>query len=558
MKKITLLTVLIFSLCMYAKSQQFIENTSFNIPYCSHYQFVDYTNDGNLDIVLFESSGDDDIFYYNGVDYTGLQMNDLDYYYISSDFTDIDNDGYIEVFFVNEITMGNLNYIELQNTLGSFLPSIWPGVYGYFFFQFDLNDYNNDGEIDMLYSSSNEVKLVDDNDNYIVNCSQITPIQHINNYFEFITDFNNDGVFDLITDNGLFERSDNTFVNLWSDNGAFSSSWGDYNNDGKIDLVCVSTDSLFVIENDSLSNFGYYNIGQAEEIFLMAQWGDYDNDGDLDILVEYKNNASVFESSVKIIENKGSNIFEASDSLLLVDHKSPQFVDYDNDGDLDVVSLPQYGSTGNLRFYENTINVINNPPQAPTGLVDQINNDEIILSWNPAIDDLTNSNTLTYNIRIGTTPGGLEICSSNSLPSGTRLLQEKGNQLLDTFAVYYLDQGTYYWSVQAIDNCYKGSAFSEERSFTVIWSENILESLSVECNVYPNPATENIIFELNTTQEYQNMKLHLSDINGKVIEIIDINSNKTVINTEKWSSGVYFYGFYIDNTLLKSDKFVIK
>jgi hypothetical protein len=542
---------------MYAKSQQFNENTSFNIPYCSHYKFVDFTNDGNLDIILFGDPNFDDVICYNNVDgYTYAPINDLDYYYMCSDFTDIDKDGYIEGFFRHEITMGSYNNIELQNTLGSLLTSIWSGADGYDISHFDLNDYNNDGEIDMLLSTSSQVEVVDNNDNYIAGCSQITPIQNINNFFEFTTDFNHDGLFDLITDNGLFERSGYTFVNVWSNNGVSSSSWGDYNNDGKIDLVCVSRDSLYVIENDSLNNFGYINIGEEGKKYIIAQWGDYDNDGDLDILVE--NKYIMNKSSVKIIENKGSNIFEVSDSLLLLDHSSPQFVDYDDDGDLDIVSLSEIDLTGNLRFYENTINVINNPPQAPTGLVEQFINNEIILSWDAASDDYTNSSSLTYNIKIGTTPGGIDICSPNSLANGKRLIEEKGNQLLDTFAVYSLEPGIYYWSVQAIDNCYKGSTFSEVRYLAVVLDEIEQENICFEYSIFPNPATENITFELNTTQEYRNMQLHLTDMNGKVIEILKVNSNKTVINTEKWSKGIYFYSFYIDNKLFKSDKIIIE
>ena len=65
-------------------------------------------------------------------------------------------------------------------------------------------------------------------------------------------------------------------------------------------------------------------------------WGDYDNDGDLDILLtgrEYTGRIS------KIYRNNGDNTFteQTSISLTGVGSGSVAWGDYDNDGDLDIL-----------------------------------------------------------------------------------------------------------------------------------------------------------------------------------------------------------------------------
>ena len=52
--------------------------------------------------------------------------------------------------------------------------------------------------------------------------------------------------------------------------------------------------------------------------------------------------------------------------------------------------------------------------------------------------------------------------------SGVRRITAMGNCQLDTFYILRsLLPGTYYWSVQAIDNGFAGGAFGTESSFTI-------------------------------------------------------------------------------------------
>jgi hypothetical protein len=92
-----------------------------------------------------------------------------------------------------------------------------------------------------------------------------------------------------------------------------------------------------------------------------------------------------------------------------------------------------------------------------------------ILSWSPGTDaQTTNAAGLTYNLRIGTNSGGAQIMSPlANLATGLRRVARIGNVCTSTRWRANLPPGTYYWSVQAIDAAFAGSAFAAESSFTI-------------------------------------------------------------------------------------------
>jgi hypothetical protein len=51
----------------------------------------------------------------------------------------------------------------------------------------------------------------------------------------------------------------------------------------------------------------------------------------------------------------------------------------------------------------------------------------VTLSWAAASDAQTPAAALTYNVRVGTTPGGSEVIAPQSMPDGNRLLPAPGN-----------------------------------------------------------------------------------------------------------------------------------
>ncbi len=143
--------------------------------------------------------------------------------------------------------------------------------------------------------------------------------------------------------------------------------------------------------------------------------------------------------------------------------------DYDNDDDLDIIFSGYNETSGKFTIiYKNNLNNPNTAPSAPEYLSSNVTGSTVILSWSSASDNETVPATgLNYNVRVGTTPGGIEITSPMSFASGKRLLSERGDIQPLFYKLRNLSPGTYYWSVQAIDTSFKGGAFSVERSFVI-------------------------------------------------------------------------------------------
>jgi hypothetical protein len=135
----------------------------------------------------------------------------------------------------------------------------------------------------------------------------------------------------------------------------------------------------------------------------------------------------------------------------------------------------------------------------------------LVLRWDPSSDAETPQAGLTYNVRVGTTPGGGDIVPPASLPSGYRQIVKPGNAGQATLArLTNLAPGeTYYWAVQAIDHSYAGSAFSEEQA-VVFNPEGVSADAGADLPVtfviqgnYPNPFNPitHVVFDLPDASE---------------------------------------------------------
>jgi len=167
-------------------------------------------------------------------------------------------------------------------------------------------DFNNDGHIDLFVTNA-------ENQNNYLYCNngdetfaKITEGPVVNDGGDSRGggswgDYDNDGDLDLfvsnrLQDNFLYSNNgDGTFTkiingDIVNDGGnSRGTSWGDYDNDGYLDLF---------VSNDGGNNFLYKNncdgtftkitdetITNNGGVSVGCVWGDYDNDGDLDIFV---------------------------------------------------------------------------------------------------------------------------------------------------------------------------------------------------------------------------------------------------------------------------------
>ena len=198
-------------------------------------------------------------------------------------------------------------------------------------------------------------------------------------------------------------------------------------------------------------------------------WGDYDHDGRLDILVAGQDTHG--NLITEVWRNTGSGFANINAGLPGVYYCSAAWGDYDNDGQLDIL-LAGDGPNGRItEVWRNNAQFSNAPPAAPTGLSGAVSGATVTLNWTTPTDDHTPAAGLNYNARIGTKPGASDVLSPMALTNGLRLLPARGNAQAGTYALYSLPQLTsgrdYYWSVQAVDSSFAGSPFAAEGSFTI-------------------------------------------------------------------------------------------
>jgi hypothetical protein len=124
---------------------------------------------------------------------------------------------------------------------------------------------------------------------------------------------------------------------------AFGSSWADYDNDGRVDLAVATGiidpeagDRIRLYHNEG--NGTFREVGEQAGLTQKARWisltwGDYDGDGRQDLL------ATSFDAGPFLFRNLGDGRFEdvsvKAGIRTQASAYTPEFFDYDNDGKLD-------------------------------------------------------------------------------------------------------------------------------------------------------------------------------------------------------------------------------
>ena len=275
-----------------------------------------------------------------------------------------------------------------------------------------------------------------------------------------------------------------------------SLAWGDYDNDGWLDLVLTGQS-----DSEPLSKL-YHNTGNgfADQSSLLpglpgvqysvVAWGDYDNDGRIDLILTGDTGS---ESVTRVYHNTGNGFVAISltdTGLSAVSVSSVAFGDYDNDQKLDLI-LTGYSSASQLpisRLIHNLVPTANAIPTAPTSLSSQVSNggQRVNLSWQAATDAQTPQPGLTYNLYVSDTPGGQNLRSPMAdEKTGYRRVVQFGNSQATNFSLSGLTPGrTYYWSVQAIDGAFAGSLFAPEQSFSTGLLTNTQQPLQLITPLY--------------------------------------------------------------------------
>ena len=117
-----------------------------------------------------------------------------------------------------------------------------------------------------------------------------------------------------------------------------SLGWGDYDNDGDLDLALAGGEGggsfvSKVFRNDGGGGFTDIAAGLVGVTGTSICWGDHDNDGDLDLAVA---GGSIAVTASRVYQNEGETFVEVASDLAEVAPSSLAWGDYDNDGDLDL------------------------------------------------------------------------------------------------------------------------------------------------------------------------------------------------------------------------------
>ncbi len=431
----------------------FTEQTSISLTpvYDGNAAWGDYDNDNDLDILLtgeaetgyiskiYKNNGDNSFSEQIGVTLTGVTGS-------SAAWGDYDNDGDLDIILAGRYTTLPITYPVAtkiyENTGSGFVESF--NLTGIMSGSVEWGDYDNDSDLDILLTGDMGGSM---------------------NYTAKI--FKNNG-------NSTFTEQAVSLPHIMMG----SAVWGDYDNDGDLDILLSGFEGpgnvTKVFRNEGSDIF----TEQASIVLLQigsgsAEWGDYDNDGNLDILLTGSTELAGGVYYSKIYRNNGNNTFTDQTQILLtaVFAGAAEWGDYDNDNDLDIIL---YGITPAglvTKIYRNMITAANTLPTVPLNLSAHIYDDNTInLQWNKSTDLETPQNGLKYNLSLGCEPGGTEIYSPMSDTStGYRRIVDMGNtNHRNVWMLKGFSDRRYYWKVQAVDNNFAGSDFSIEKGFAIV------------------------------------------------------------------------------------------
>lgn len=558
--------------------------TEINLDSVSHGSVAwgDYDADGDLDLLMTGWLGtynDHTSKLYKNVDGnlidSGIEIQAVS---AGSDkscaWTDFNNDGLLDFIITGTKDGTSSEYYTMiyKQSGGTFTPVDY-NLHKLTSGSVDWGDYDHDGDYDLMLSGKGTGSdfggiyrnMVDESDEFVWNNYGIEG--KWNSVANF-GDFDKDGDLDLLLSgwegaNSQYRNDSMAFSTLTSvlnTVDGHSADVGDYDMDGDLDIVMNSTnnDTAYSCvyrceDHDSERIWSYSLLAYIQDIKSgTVAWGDCDNDGDLDFITS--GTKTGLETYTVLYENpEGFAFTPIHTPLPNLGRSAAAWGDYDNDHDLDLV-LTGFGQESPVSIIvRNDRIAANTPPTPPTGLLEDIYRDKANLVWLAGNDAETKKEGLTYNIRMGSSPGASDIISPLSLPNGYRQVPKMGNagQAL-SYMVYGLEPATtYYWSVQAVDNNFEGSPFAPEKSFTTLSASITNNIVPDNISIYPNPTSGKVYLKAKH-EIVSEIKIEIVNEAGLVIinhEIPAGWSHNETCEFELKETGIYFLRVITSNNI---------
>ena len=282
-----------------------IKDLDFFSDNASSVNVVDFDNDGDLDIFLGKysvniSSCIPELYSNDGHGNFTLHTSFSDINILSASvWGDIDNDRYQELIYAN------FNGIIVYNIQERVTDTIYREN-AFYVNTIVTSDINNDGWLDLVITNTNSSNLIllNNGKGKFIQLNDSVFSKGENSNFAFCVDIDDDNDQDIMTlnkirnhlyvndGNGLFTEDLSNVIcqsdDIGYSNKNVSMSWGDFNNDGKNDVVTANEESIRLFENKGNLEFNSYNkfFGNlAAQWYTNTNWFDVENDGDIDLMV---------------------------------------------------------------------------------------------------------------------------------------------------------------------------------------------------------------------------------------------------------------------------------
>lgn len=369
----------------------------------------------------------------------------------------------------------------------------------------------------------------------------------------------------------------------YSSGGHYGSIWVDYDNDGDSDMFIAKCGGEEARRRNQMHrNESYYDVNDnlivsytevASTIGLSdpmqtwsSAWGDFDNDGDMDVFVGASTGAHKLMRND--IDGSGNVTFtdvSSTSGVLTMTSTGIENVtyDFDNDGNLDIASNGNLLiGNGDMTFtlYENVL---------PVGSFGDLNNDGFIDGFSSGgtifMNDTTTNNWITINT-VGTASNinGIGARITVETPSGSQIRDVRsgdGFRYMNTLNAHFglgtdtsITSITIEWPSGIVDTIFN-PAINQTHNYVEGTNQlSVDEFLISDLILYPNPTSH--FLNLNTkNHELDKAEFSIFDISGRQAFKGKIYDNK--IDVSRLQSGNYI--LKIDtNGNVKAQKFIKK
>ena len=474
-----------------------------------------------------------------------------------------------------QLADGGFNNVTIPTSDADFLPS-WSLAAG----DFDANGFNDllygdtngvtfmkanadgtayteiSGPQDVFSQRSNFVDINNDGHLDAFVCHDLNPS----------ISYMNDG-----SNNLIFTNSNG--LGGYASGGNYGSVWIDFDNDGDIDMFMAKCGgSLTRRTNQLYRNNGdgtYTEIGASAGLADVVQtwsaaWGDFDNDGDMDVYV----GSSDAQDINKLMRNNGDSTFTevTSGSGITSAKKGHENIpgDFDNDGNLDIYTNGDilFGN-GDMTFSLNPILTL-----PDVGAIGDINNDGFLdMFYGSTYTNSGNANNWIKIATVGDTEGGHS--NKNGIGARVEINTDYGSQIRD------VRSGEGFSYMHSLNTHFGIGSETVINYVKVIWPSGIIDTiLNPTINqllmvnegdsnlstpdsfvndliLYPNPTKS--VLNLNTLENLSNAIYTIFDIHGK--RVLNAKLTSTSIDVSRLSSGNYILRLMSGNAV-RNQKFI--